>query len=80
MAPDEPMITALDQMPLVNRLLLPETMDEIPHHRGMVPPTGSRLTHLPVTPEKTAPPSLGITQGKTHRLGTGAGNRQSKPG
>ena len=77
MAPDKSVIPPLDHMPLVDRFLFPESMDEIPHHRGMVSPTGGWLLHLPVAPEKAAPRSLRVAEGKTDRLGSGARNGQA---
>jgi hypothetical protein len=74
------MVPPLDDMPLVNGLLLPEAVNEIPHDRGMVAPSLGRLLHLTVAPEKSMPVPLGIATSETDRLGPGAADDQAQSG
>lgn len=80
MATDESVITPLDHMTIIDRLLFPKPVDEISHHRGMVTPTRGRLLHLTVPPEKALPRPLSVSKRQTDRFRSSAANNESQSG
>jgi hypothetical protein len=67
-------------MPFVNGLLLPETVNKIPHDRGMVAPSLGWFLNLTVPPEEAVPAPGGIPAGEADGFSPGTANHQSKTG
>ena len=74
------MVATPEDVAFIDRLLLPEAVDEVAHDGGVVAPPASRLLDLTVTPQKAMPLPRGIRKRETHRFGTGAADDKTKSG
>jgi hypothetical protein len=77
---DKPVIAAANEVPAVDGLFVPESVEEIAHDRGVVGPALGGWGGVSVSVEKSGPIAGGFSSLEADQLGTLAGNLQPNAG